>query len=235
MPKKSHKYCIVPMCTSTSIKTPNKTFVTLPKAPKVRKQWQMAMKRVEILSNHSTYFVCEDHFNLEEDMQNYLYFKLMEKVQIKMKPDVLPHIFDCKITRTQTHSKQFRSAFLKRQRHRILDENFCNPGTSKKSREDGDVHEAPDLANSNLEEIHVKRCTKKIQVNIKPKMVSKKVQCRLQNRRKKTLEIKPYQSTSFTSSSSTSIVGEVTSSSGSFQCTSESSFGNEVAAMEQER
>ncbi|KAK5642388.1 hypothetical protein RI129_008555 [Pyrocoelia pectoralis] len=168
---KSYKYCIVPKCRSTSVKTPNKIFITLPRDPKVRMRWQKAMKRVNMISNHATCFVCEDHFNLEEDMQNYLYFKLMENVQIKIKPNVLPRVFDCQISRTEKRSKKVRSAFLKRQYQSIPDENFAKPSTSKTSR-DGDAYEEPDLANSDLGQTHVK---KRIQVNITPKMVSKEV------------------------------------------------------------
>lgn len=41
---------------------------------------------------------------LEEDIENYMYLKTMKSGRIKIKPGVLPHIFNCQETRTTTHS-----------------------------------------------------------------------------------------------------------------------------------
>lgn len=59
-----YKYCIVPNCTSTTITTPQKIFVTLPKDKKRRLKWQKAMKRHTFLSENTVKFVCEDHYNV---------------------------------------------------------------------------------------------------------------------------------------------------------------------------
>ncbi|KAK4303651.1 hypothetical protein Pmani_019424 [Petrolisthes manimaculis] len=39
-------------------------------------------------------YCCEDHFNLKEDMENYLYYSMMGG-HIRIKPGVRPHKFDC--------------------------------------------------------------------------------------------------------------------------------------------
>lgn len=58
---------------------------------------------------------------LEEDMENYIRFKLMGG-QIKMKNNVVPHIFDCQPDRKRAFSQPPRSASVKRVRRRILEE-----------------------------------------------------------------------------------------------------------------
>ncbi|KAJ8983278.1 hypothetical protein NQ317_010528 [Molorchus minor] len=56
----------------------------------------------------------------EEDMENYMYFKLMKNVPIKLKPGVIPHIFDCQKKRQTTHKTSPQKAFFRRQRRREL-------------------------------------------------------------------------------------------------------------------
>jgi THAP domain. len=60
----SYKYCVVPKCTSTTVATPDKLFIHVPKDVKQRKAWLTAMRRADPLSNKTTAFVCEEHFNV---------------------------------------------------------------------------------------------------------------------------------------------------------------------------
>lgn len=62
--KKHYKYCIVPMCTNTSITTPGKHFFNVPKKKKIRDKWCKVMKRKETLSDKSVRYCCEDHFDV---------------------------------------------------------------------------------------------------------------------------------------------------------------------------
>ncbi|KAL0878663.1 hypothetical protein ABMA27_003727 [Loxostege sticticalis] len=60
-----YKYCIVPQCKSTSIKTPNKLFVFVPSKQEVRKKW-LTLARLNdanCLSSISRIYFCEDHFD----------------------------------------------------------------------------------------------------------------------------------------------------------------------------
>lgn len=62
--KKNYKYCIVPNCKNTTVTSPAKIFITLPKNIKTRKLWQKAMRRIDFVSDNSTKYCCEDHFNV---------------------------------------------------------------------------------------------------------------------------------------------------------------------------
>ncbi|KAJ8947854.1 hypothetical protein NQ318_010000 [Aromia moschata] len=78
---------------NTTVRTPGKVFVSLPRNREARESWQRAMGRSNVfLSDKSTKYCSEDHFN--EDLDNYRYFKTMKNVPIKLKLGVVPHIFD---------------------------------------------------------------------------------------------------------------------------------------------
>ncbi|KAJ8986268.1 hypothetical protein NQ317_009978 [Molorchus minor] len=67
---KYSKYCLVPQCESTSIKTPGKIFISLPVGSSKNKKkrrilWLRAMRRnTDDISENTRGFVCEDHFNV---------------------------------------------------------------------------------------------------------------------------------------------------------------------------
>lgn len=68
--KLNYKYCLVPQCKSSSIRTPGKIFISLPvgssdKLKKRRNLWLQAMRRNKSdISKNTRGFVCEDHFNV---------------------------------------------------------------------------------------------------------------------------------------------------------------------------
>lgn len=60
-----YKWCVVPKCTNTSIKTPEKLFVPVPMDPKKRKKWlSLARRDPNSISANSNVYMCEDHFNV---------------------------------------------------------------------------------------------------------------------------------------------------------------------------
>lgn len=71
MNSKGYRWCGVPQCTNTSIKTPNKLFVFVPYKETIRDKWlHMARRDLSgILPNTQLYF-CEDHF----DVSIYLFY-----------------------------------------------------------------------------------------------------------------------------------------------------------------
>ncbi|XP_056640635.1 uncharacterized protein LOC130447696 [Diorhabda sublineata] len=95
---KTYKWCIVPQCSNTSSKTPGKLFIHVPRAIKERKQWiKRAGRDPESLSTSTSIYICEDHFDLPNDMENYIEYHLMGSVsRIKMKPGALPIKYECK-------------------------------------------------------------------------------------------------------------------------------------------
>ncbi|XP_018569395.1 uncharacterized protein LOC108909508 [Anoplophora glabripennis] len=91
----ARKWCFIPKCTNTSVKTPSKIFVTVPVAPKRRENWFAAARRnVTEVSPTSAVYCCEDHFDLEKDMENYMEYK-WSNVKARMKRDIVPHKFVC--------------------------------------------------------------------------------------------------------------------------------------------
>lgn len=106
-----HKVCLVPQCTNTSKTKPDKLFISVPTSVELRTQWQVAMGRTSF-PDKSRWFCCQDHFDVslicgyvarlfnvcfkaENDIENYMYLKLMKTGKIRLKPGVIPHIFDC--------------------------------------------------------------------------------------------------------------------------------------------
>ncbi|GBN71852.1 hypothetical protein AVEN_224915-1 [Araneus ventricosus] len=112
------KYCLVPCCTNTTITAPDKLFFSVPKDRSKRDSWTEAMKRDRkknpALSTKSIHWCCEDHFSLEEDLENYWQWKLMGNVKrLKLKAGVVPHIFECQ---KKTLSTPVQKGALKRKR-----------------------------------------------------------------------------------------------------------------------
>ncbi|XP_045456129.1 uncharacterized protein LOC123665951 [Melitaea cinxia] len=95
MNSKVYKWCAVPQCKNTSIKTPKKVFVHVPNKKIIRDKWLKLARRNpnDVVSNSPLYF-CEDHFDLPNDMENYMKHHLMGSVsQVRMKPGCMPHKF----------------------------------------------------------------------------------------------------------------------------------------------
>lgn len=92
-PKKRHN-CFVPLCTNTGCKTPKKRFLTVPRNPHTREQWCRAVQRREV--PRGTAYCCQDHFNLEEDLENYKDFMIRRK-RARFKAGVVPQRCNPKI------------------------------------------------------------------------------------------------------------------------------------------
>ncbi|KAB0794888.1 hypothetical protein PPYR_11727 [Photinus pyralis] len=114
----SRKWCFVPVCKNTSCITPNKIFVSVPKDIKRRQKWFAAARRnISEVSKKSTMYCCEDHFDLKEDMENYIEYTL-SKVSARMKPNIVPHIFSDHVDKFTTSftAKRVRESGEKRSR-----------------------------------------------------------------------------------------------------------------------
>lgn len=68
-------------------------------------------------------------FQIAEDMDNYVKFKLMGGKKI-MKSHVVPHIFDCQPDRKRTFSVPARAAAVKRAKRRLVDEAVASCSTT---------------------------------------------------------------------------------------------------------
>ncbi|CAM1305965.1 Uncharacterised protein g4211 [Pycnogonum litorale] len=96
---KMYRYCFVPGCKNTSIKTPNKLFITVPREKKRRKQWMRAARRQDEGTALTPFFCCGDHFNLRDDVENYMQVALVGG-NIRLKKNLVPHIFTCQPSRS---------------------------------------------------------------------------------------------------------------------------------------
>ncbi|KAH9635598.1 hypothetical protein HF086_012267 [Spodoptera exigua] len=199
--KLSYKYCIVPKCTNTTRKTPDKVFFRISSDAKIRKQWCKVMRRDNI-SPKSCLYCCEDHFNVKEDTENYIEYNLMkeqgEKCTLRLKKGVLPHIFLCQKRRMPLPKE--RMAVVKMQRLTLVNEALSSEIAIKSSvsepsqRSDHEV--SPSTSHTNvcdqpgcstsrigcddlqveLSTSHIEKtlhCDKAVQVNIKPNYRSK--------------------------------------------------------------
>ncbi|CAH0698267.1 unnamed protein product [Spodoptera exigua] len=137
MASSSYKLCTVPCCTSTTIKYPNKLFIHVPQPGPLRKKWlQLARRDPSTVSPKSSIYFCEDHFDLPNDMENYMEYHIMGSVSaIRMKPSCVPTKFECQPDRLKrTATTMPRSAVIKRQRASLIEEilaqGTCSPSTS---------------------------------------------------------------------------------------------------------
>ncbi|KAF9417948.1 hypothetical protein HW555_005093 [Spodoptera exigua] len=120
-----YRWCAVPCCSSTSIKTPNKLFISVPMKPVIRNKWLILARRdpAAISPNSGIYF-CEDHFDLPNDMQNYMRYHIMGSVpKVLMKSGCVPTKFECQQGKTKRLSDTAeRSSVSKKSKKVLMDE-----------------------------------------------------------------------------------------------------------------
>ncbi|KAF5281935.1 hypothetical protein FQR65_LT14461 [Abscondita terminalis] len=120
----AYKWCIVPECTNTSIKTPDKVFLSVPSDEKRKKTWFQIIRRdYRSVKPSSVLFICEDHFNLEEDLENYMRWKLTNSKKI-LKKNAVPSKFDCQKDRKRAFTGKPRSFLSKKKKQELIEEAF---------------------------------------------------------------------------------------------------------------
>ncbi|KAF5298721.1 hypothetical protein FQR65_LT09590 [Abscondita terminalis] len=177
MSTSQNKCCFVPGCKNTSISAPQKLFLSVPKDYSRKVKWFKAARR-DVPKSKSMFFCCEDHFKLEEDMENYIRHKLIGG-KIILKSGVIPHLFDCQPDRKRAASASDRLLPLKRKRILLIEEALtsseCSPvGPHQPSTSSVDEHV---VADKHKEEV-VK--SKDIGVLVKPSFRSRYVMCNIQ-------------------------------------------------------
>ncbi|CAH0721279.1 unnamed protein product, partial [Brenthis ino] len=125
----TYKYCIVPECKNTIRNAPDKVFFLVPRGIEIRRQWCKIIKRDRI-SPSTPLYCCEDHFNVEEDTDNYIQYKIMtqikQKVILRLKKGILPHKFQCQ-NDTELQPPPKRKGSLKRKHQEIIEEASSTP------------------------------------------------------------------------------------------------------------
>ncbi|XP_011143853.2 uncharacterized protein LOC105185786 [Harpegnathos saltator] len=96
---------------------PSKIFVSVPKG-NIRKKWFDIAKQNDAssISLSTSLFCCQDHFYLQEDIENYTRVRLDPNASIRLRKGVLPTIFNCQPDRQLPHVKPTCSGALKRQK-----------------------------------------------------------------------------------------------------------------------
>ncbi|XP_031345566.1 uncharacterized protein LOC116172484 [Photinus pyralis] len=84
------------------------------------RNWFKAARR-DMPKSKSTFYCCEDHFNLEEDIENFVRYKLMGG-KIILKQTVVPHRFDCQPDKKRASNVPVRTLPVKRARKQLVDE-----------------------------------------------------------------------------------------------------------------
>ncbi|XP_074038537.1 uncharacterized protein [Leptinotarsa decemlineata] len=88
------------------------------------------MRRADFVSAKvTTYFCCENYFNIETDSENYMYIKTMKVGKNILKPGEDPHIFDCQIDRPTAHTSKSPPFVQKKKKQILL--NTCNEDISE--------------------------------------------------------------------------------------------------------
>ncbi|KAL1448903.1 hypothetical protein WDU94_000153 [Cyamophila willieti] len=153
-----YKYCCVPQCKSTTIKNPEKTFITLPRDETIRKKWFKAMRRKTALAAKSTGYCCSDHFDMPIDVENYVRWSLMPKTPVLLKKGMLPHKFECQTSRPSTHPVQrpLNTMAIKKGRKylikEILEESQHSQQTAEEEEEEEEEEDEPTDETSHLQE-----------------------------------------------------------------------------------
>ncbi|XP_039762633.1 uncharacterized protein LOC120635647 isoform X2 [Pararge aegeria] len=94
----AYKWCAVPKCTNTSIKTPEKLFVSVPRKADLRRKWlRIARRDPNEIRAASTIFFCEDHFDMQKDIRNFMQYKMGLSVKLLIVDGVLPSKFACQL------------------------------------------------------------------------------------------------------------------------------------------
>nr|XP_022904055.1 uncharacterized protein LOC111416313 [Onthophagus taurus] len=87
--------CFVPNCNNNKLKNTELYFVKVPRSQIRRIKWFKAVGVLKDPSTASNLICCEDHFDLENDSENWGYFNYYKKklsvCRLKLKPNVVPH------------------------------------------------------------------------------------------------------------------------------------------------
>ncbi|KAL1448390.1 hypothetical protein WDU94_010905 [Cyamophila willieti] len=161
--------CYVPLCSNTSLNS-NKIFIHVPLNIKIRKQWFEIAKRPFNVSDKCTMYACEDHFDIENDIENYMPVKMGFHKKIILKPGVLPRYFNCQVNRVPAHKPAPRPVLEKKRKLELVTSALDENTAKQRTLQDQSVYQSESETESNLNQIEVVETHRDvgIQVLIKP-------------------------------------------------------------------
>nr|XP_026489582.1 uncharacterized protein LOC113396028 [Vanessa tameamea] len=197
-----YRWCAVPQCNNTSIKTPKKLFINVPLKKKVRNMWlNLARRDPTTISSNSVLYFCEV-FDLPNDMENYIQYLVMGSVsQMRMKSGCMPTRFECQLDRRKrTSNTTERPYVLKKQRSILIEESekdFAEKSTPTKHLEPASILSESSVLHTiedNQEGLttYPKSVDESVQVHITHKFRSKAVQTKIKLVSQLTSPLKPY-------------------------------------------
>ncbi|XP_037963539.2 uncharacterized protein LOC119691085 [Plutella xylostella] len=178
--KEPYKYCIVPSCRNTTRSAPDKVFFCGPRDADQKRKWCKIMNR-DMVSPSTSFYCCEDHFNVEDMEYKMMNLQEIEKSTLRLKKGVLPHKFECEKD-NQLQLPPVRKDFLKRKYLEIIEGAPCAlPAEQSVSSSESNLEAATSLSSSH---IHIEKennlhINKAIQVNSKIYKRSKSVNVNL--------------------------------------------------------
>ncbi|CAH0721280.1 unnamed protein product, partial [Brenthis ino] len=92
-----------------------------------------------MISPSTPFYCCEDHFNIEEDADNYMQYKIMtlqekQKTRLRLKKGILPHKFQCQKD-TESLPPPKRKGSLKRKHQEIIEKSSTTPPANQSDNE----------------------------------------------------------------------------------------------------
>ncbi|XP_023951319.2 uncharacterized protein LOC112055435 [Bicyclus anynana] len=194
-----YRWCAVPQCTNTSIKTPKKLFIQVPRKENIRNTWlKLARRDSANIAPSSVLYFCEDHFDLPNDMENYIKYCVMgAAARVRMKPGCIPKKYECQPDRRKrTSNITERSYVIKKQRRMLIQEceKDLTQATSTQQLETIDISSESSVLHTIEDEVpttYPESADKSVQVIMRRKFRSKAVQTEVMSINQFTSPIKP--------------------------------------------
>ncbi|GBP46320.1 hypothetical protein EVAR_39697_1 [Eumeta japonica] len=173
----------------------------------IRRKWLKLARRddARILSVDSRMYFCEDHFDMPNDMTNFMEYQIMGKVsKILMKSGCIPTKFECQEDRRKRMSSIIERPYIvKKQRTETIAEclnEYNKSCTTSSSLEDtSNIISNCKLGEENVQEVISKTSDKFVQALITHKFRSKAVQAGPKYKDQALSPLKPLLVSSFTS------------------------------------
>ena len=108
---KVYKSCFVPGCQSSTLKTRQKLFVSVPTNIALRRRWAAMARRVDAktLKSTSQWYCCEDHFEVRYECSTIRHIECSTySSSISLSPNIRPHL----LVYTFAHRANVRLTFF---------------------------------------------------------------------------------------------------------------------------
>ncbi|GBP02876.1 hypothetical protein EVAR_102684_1 [Eumeta japonica] len=201
MNSKVYRGCAVPQCNNTSIKHLISYLYSFHKENDTRQVAKTCKAGCNRDIAYCSPLFCEDHFDLPNDMENYMEYHVMGSVsQVRMKPACMPSKFQCQPDRRKrTFNATKRPYILKKQRLTLIKE--CEKDLEERSVTTKQVEVGESSSGISVSQAHIENTSQKdshksadkaTQVLITYKYRSKAIQTEVNLVNQMTSPLKPF-------------------------------------------